>query len=90
MTAFDRHNKMLTEVDQDGVARLPSTSAPHTLPEYKSSRPMDSHQPLKVIYIGAGVSGIVAAIHFKKIVPSLELVIYEKNDDIGGTWYENR
>jgi cation diffusion facilitator CzcD-associated flavoprotein CzcO len=43
-----------------------------------------------VIYIGAGISGICAAIQFPKFVPNLELVIYEKNLDIGGTWYENR
>jgi ribulose 1,5-bisphosphate synthetase/thiazole synthase len=53
-------------------------------------RPINEARPLKVIYIGAGVSGIIAAIEFLKAVPSLELVIYEKNPEIGGTWYENR
>ncbi|KAH6893129.1 hypothetical protein B0T10DRAFT_509739 [Thelonectria olida] len=55
-----------------------------------SDRPIDAARPLKVIYIGAGVSGIVGAIQFRKLLPSVELVIYEKNADIGGTWYENR
>ncbi|KZF26121.1 FAD/NAD(P)-binding domain-containing protein [Xylona heveae TC161] len=55
-----------------------------------SERAIDDARPLKVIYIGAGVSGIIGAIEFQKYVPNLDLVIYEKNPEIGGTWYENR
>ncbi|KAH6643503.1 flavin-binding monooxygenase [Boeremia exigua] len=55
-----------------------------------SEREVDRARPLKVIYIGAGVSGIVGAIQFQKRVPGIDLVIYEKNPDVGGTWYENR
>ncbi|KAJ5100259.1 hypothetical protein N7456_006311 [Penicillium angulare] len=55
-----------------------------------SERSMDQARPLKVIYIGAGISGIVGAIEFRKRVPELEMVIYEKNSDLGGTWLENK
>jgi len=55
-----------------------------------SERAIDEPRPLKVIYIGAGVSGICAAIQFPKYTPSIELTIYEKNADVGGTWFENR
>jgi cation diffusion facilitator CzcD-associated flavoprotein CzcO len=55
-----------------------------------SERAIDEPKPLKVIYIGAGVSGILAAIQFPKHVPGIELAIYDKNPDIGGTWFENR
>jgi cation diffusion facilitator CzcD-associated flavoprotein CzcO len=55
-----------------------------------SERAIDEPRPLKVIYIGAGVSGICAAIQFPKAVPNLEFAIYEKNADVGGTWFENR
>jgi cation diffusion facilitator CzcD-associated flavoprotein CzcO len=69
------------------------TSLPPVNPEYThpliSERSIDEPRPLKVIYIGAGVSGIDAAIQFPKFVPNLELVIYEKNADVGGTWFEN-
>lgn len=55
-----------------------------------SERAVDEPRPLKVIFIGAGVSGICAAIRYPQFAPNLELVIYEKNADVGGTWFENR
>lgn len=55
-----------------------------------SERSINEARPLKVIYIGAGVSGIIGAIEFMKRVPTLDLVIYEKNPEVGGTWFENR
>jgi cation diffusion facilitator CzcD-associated flavoprotein CzcO len=55
-----------------------------------SERAVDEPRPLKVIYLGAGVSGINAAIQLPKYVPNLDLVIYDKNEDAGGTWWENR
>ncbi|RAL04884.1 flavin-containing monooxygenase [Aspergillus ibericus CBS 121593] len=54
-----------------------------------SERAVDKPRPLKVIYIGAGISGILAAIKFHQAVPNLDLTIYEKNPELGGTWYEN-
>lgn len=55
-----------------------------------SERGIDQPRPLKVIYIGAGISGILAAIKFRQAVPNLELTIYEKNSELGGTWFENK
>lgn len=55
-----------------------------------SERSLDEPRRLKVIYIGAGVSGIDAAIQFPKHVPNIDLTVYEKNEDVGGTWFENR
>ena len=55
-----------------------------------SHRSIDEPRPLKVIVIGAGVSGILAAIKFPQRVKNLDLVIYDKNEDVGGTWFENR
>lgn len=39
--------------------------------------------------IGAGLSGITAGILLPAKVPGLQLTIFEKNADFGGTWYEN-
>ncbi|KAJ3519792.1 hypothetical protein NM208_g13982 [Fusarium decemcellulare] len=44
---------------------------------------------MKVIVIGAGMSGIIASIFFPRAIENLELAIYDKNADIGGTWFEN-
>ena len=55
-----------------------------------SDHAIDEGRPLKVICIGAGYSGILTAIRLPQRIPNLELAVYEKNEDIGGTWFENR
>jgi hypothetical protein len=47
-------------------------------------------RPVRVISLGAGVSGINLAYHISKSAENVTLAIYEKNDDVGGTWYENK
>ncbi|KAJ5754168.1 uncharacterized protein N7511_008321 [Penicillium nucicola] len=54
------------------------------------NRSIDEARPLRVVVIGAGISGIIACIRFTQRIPNLELCVYEKNADIGGTWFENR
>lgn len=48
------------------------------------------NRKLRVLTIGAGVTGILLAYRLQKDVSNVEHVIYEKNEDIGGTWLENR
>ncbi|SCN82413.1 related to monooxigenase [Fusarium fujikuroi] len=50
------------------------------------------HEPhhMRVICIGAGISGIAAAYKAQRQLVNIELVIYEKNHDVRGTWLENR
>ncbi|THG96306.1 hypothetical protein EW026_g5501 [Hermanssonia centrifuga] len=52
--------------------------------------PIDDYPPFKVVVIGAGVSGIHAGIRFRQRVPNLSMSIYEKLDDVGGTWHANK
>ena len=40
------------------------------------------------IIIGGGISGICAAIEMQKL--AIDFTIFEKNDEFGGTWWENR
>ncbi|KAJ5772312.1 hypothetical protein N7520_002841 [Penicillium odoratum] len=54
------------------------------------NRSVDESRRLRVIVIGAGISGIFSCIRFIQKVPNLDLCIYDKNPDIGGTWYENK
>lgn len=49
-----------------------------------------STRKMRVLTIGAGLSGIQLAYQIQKHCENVEHVIYEKNHDIGGTWLENR
>ena len=54
--------------------------------------PIHTRRPLRVICLGAGYSGILMGIIWNQRMQNrnAELVIYERNNDIGGTWLENR
>ncbi len=45
---------------------------------------------IRIVTIGAGAAGLNMAHHLELHVQNFEHIIYEKNDDVGGTWYENR
>src|SRR5215212_8855636 len=49
---------------------------------------MTAERDLRVIVIGAGMAGILAAIKLKEAGLD-DLVVYEKADRLGGTWREN-
>ncbi|PCG89354.1 Hypothetical protein PENO1_105180 [Penicillium occitanis (nom. inval.)] len=51
---------------------------------------MGSPRHLKLICIGAGPSGLNLTFQVREHLRDVEFVIYEKNQDVGGTWYENR
>ena len=68
---------------------MPS-ALPITTASIISNRSVDTVRPLKVICIGAGISGILAAINLPQAVRNLDLVIYDKNEELGGTWFENK
>ncbi|AEO65458.1 uncharacterized protein THITE_2112471 [Thermothielavioides terrestris NRRL 8126] len=52
--------------------------------------PVENLRPLKVIVVGAGFSGILMAIRIPERLRNVELVVYEKNDGVGGVWWLNR
>ncbi|KEF51123.1 uncharacterized protein A1O9_12846 [Exophiala aquamarina CBS 119918] len=52
-------------------------------------RPYGTHVPKRVIAIGAGATGICFA-QFSKTIPNLDVQIYEKSDEVSGTWHDNR
>ena len=49
--------------------------------------PVENQRPFKIIVIGAGYSGIYLGIRLPERLRNCELVIYEKNAGMGGTWY---
>jgi hydroxyversicolorone monooxygenase len=80
-----RHIAWRTQGYEDnGVERDPA----YTIPDIVYGSP--TVRKVRVLSIGAGVSGILNAYLFQKFGQNVELQIYEKNHDIGGTWLENR
>jgi len=63
-----------------------SIRAPFTIKD----EPIENLRPLKIRVIGAGYSGIYLGIRIPQRLRNIDLQIYEKNDGIGGTWWENR
>jgi 4-hydroxyacetophenone monooxygenase len=49
---------------------------------------VDPDRPFLVVIVGAGMSGLVAAHRLHQA--GVDYVVIEKNDDVGGTWFENR
>ena len=49
-----------------------------------------ANRNVKVLGIGTGISGIMMAYKIQKLCQNVDLKILEKNEDIGGTWLENR
>ncbi|KAH8692574.1 hypothetical protein BGW36DRAFT_399412 [Talaromyces proteolyticus] len=47
-------------------------------------------KPLRIIHVGAGASGICFSKFLQDRMRNVSLVCYDKNEDIGGTWLENR
>ncbi|KAM3423103.1 hypothetical protein BST61_g561 [Cercospora zeina] len=55
-------------------------------------QPIFTRRKLRVVAIGAGFANIVLAHKHKHVGDNsyIDLAIYEKNPEVGGTWYENR
>jgi cation diffusion facilitator CzcD-associated flavoprotein CzcO len=54
--------------------------------------PIGTRRPLPVVCMGAGYSGLLMTMVFRRLMQGkhAELVIYERNQDLDGTWLENR
>lgn len=52
--------------------------------------PSGTKRPRKAIVIGAGASGLNFAKFQQDQMANFDCVIYEKNDEVSGTWTENR
>lgn len=51
--------------------------------------PSGVKRPLRVIAVGAGAAGINFAKFAHDRLQNVELTIYDKNHEVGGTWIEN-
>lgn len=57
-----------------------------------SEAPQFAPRPIRVLSVGAGASGINLIRTLRQTLAGLpfEHVVYEKNEKVGGTWFENR
>lgn len=53
-------------------------------------QPMGTKRKVKVILMGAGASSLNFFKKAEEEMENIDIVCYEKNTDIGGTWLENR
>lgn len=60
------------------------------VPFWPKDEPVENLRPLKVRVIGAGLSGVYLGIRIPQRLRNVDLKIFEKNDGVGGTWWENR
>ena len=69
-------------------AQTNGTKTPYKIKE----APIGSHRPTRIICMGAGYSGLMMGIVYTQQMRdnNTEFVIYERNNDLGGTWLENR
>ncbi|MGE3690002.1 MAG: flavin-containing monooxygenase [Novosphingobium sp.] len=56
--------------------------------DWKEPPPAKKREAFLVGIIGSGLSGLDAGVHLERA--GIPYVILEKNDDVGGCWYENR
>lgn len=52
--------------------------------------PIHSERHVRIICIGAGASGLLFAYKLQRSFRNFDLVIYEKNVEVAGTWWENK
>ena len=48
----------------------------------------EAREDFLVAIVGSGLSGLAAAVQLKQA--GIPFVVFEKNEEVGGTWYENR
>lgn len=53
-------------------------------------RPIHDEKHIRIICVGAGASGLCFAYKLQRSFRNFELQIYEKNEEIAGTWWENK
>jgi len=87
------HAKHDSHVDHIGHSKPNGTSgaSKHDAADFTlQDTEVENFRPIKVIVVGAGYSGIYHAIRIPERIKNCELVVYDKNAGVGGTWYENR
>ncbi len=55
-----------------------------------TEQPLHHRRSIRLVCVGAGAGGLQIAYKAERLLKDVQIQIYEKNSDIGGTWLENR
>lgn len=81
------------QTNVDPISVVPGENAKASTWVPVKEDPIFTPRKLRVVLVGAGMSGLTFAHKWKhewKAEEWMDLVVYEKNGDVGGTWLENR
>jgi NADPH-dependent 2,4-dienoyl-CoA reductase/sulfur reductase-like enzyme len=53
-------------------------------------QPLYTKRRVRMVCVGAGATGLEVAYKAERVLQHVDVQIYEKNNDVGGTWLENR
>lgn len=67
-----------------------SAMPPKTSTYTVRDKPLGTARHVRIVGIGAGASGLNMIRTLRLNLTDYEVVVYEKNADVGGTWLENR
>lgn len=82
-TATDRNE---IQVDYDGAPAPETDSMGYNIRE----QPYGTKRRIRVLLMGAGASSLNFFKKAEEEMQNLDIICYEKNRDVGGTWLENR
>ncbi|KAI1619258.1 hypothetical protein EDD37DRAFT_217336 [Exophiala viscosa] len=87
--ASEKEDLRSREAVNDHPSTVPATN-PRWVP--LNDQPLFTPRKLRVVCIGAGYAGLtlIYKLKYKLNVDYIDLQVYEKNHDVGGTWLENR
>lgn len=78
---------------REGERRRTMTGMGQSTPAVSDDRlnhPIYHRCHIHIICIGAGASGLLFAYKLQRSFEDFSLTIYEKNQGVAGTWFENR
>jgi hypothetical protein len=78
---------------KSGTQTLPSKKTHEATSSYTIREvPLNTLRPMRIVCAGGAYAAMMMAIvvHEKMNVINTEFVIYERNTEFGGTWFENR
>ncbi|KAI9150713.1 FAD/NAD(P)-binding domain-containing protein [Paramyrothecium foliicola] len=91
-TIYNSQVERTLEAVGQTIASLAKDGAINLDPNYTIvEKPIGTRRPVRVVCMGAGYSGLMMAVVFSQKMrdKNAEFVIYERNEDLGGTWLEN-